>query len=989
MIRSALPLRRAARHPVRPPRPVPTAPPAAPRAPMMAQRPYHRLDNGVAGASYPGGAMDFYLLGPFDARVEGRRIAMGRRQERRLLGLLLLEPGRVVPLHRLLDLLWDGEPPARARAAVHTYVARLRSRLAPHGVALVTQGEGYVAEVAPERVDAHRFAALVADARASADPLTRAALFTAALSLWRGPLLADSASDALRERVGTRLRELRLTAVEGRAEANLAAGRAEEATADLAEAVEQHPTREGLVGLFMIGLYRQGRPADALTAYHAARQHLIDELGIEPGPDLRRLYERILRNDPTLVVPEPAGSAPPPSPPTAGTVPAQLPLDVRGFTGRRAELGHLDRTLHDPQAGPNAVPIVAISGTAGVGKTALAIHWAHHVRARFPDGQLYLNLRGYDPASAPLRPDEAVRRLLDALAVPVGRRPSNLDAQVGFYRTVATGRRLLIVLDNARDADQVRPLLPGAPTCHVVVTSRNPLTSLVAAEGAHALALGLLPAPDARELLSRRMGAGRTEAEPAAVDEIVDRCAGLPLALSIVSGRAATRPEVRLDELSRQLGDARTALASLTAGDQVTDVRAVFSWSYHALGDPAARLFRLLGLHPGPDIGAGAAASLAGVPEEVARTLLAELAGAGLVAESVPGRFAFHDLLREYAGELTRRLDPDRERRAALHRSLDHYLHTADRGDRLLDPNRDPVELGPPQPGVGAEHLATYDEALAWFIAEHPVLVGVADQAAREGFHTHTWQFERVLTRALDRRGHWWQAGTVARRAIRAARHCDQPLAQALAHRSLGWAYIRTGRFNQAHCQFRHALRLHRELGDLGVADTHRNIAVVYGLQGRHRDGLRHSEQALALYRAAGHVAGQAKTLNNLGWQLALLGEAGRAVAYCEQSVELHRQVGARHGEATALDSLGYACHRLGQLDRAVDSFQEAVRIYRELGDRTNTANSLGRLGDTHEAAGDAERARDRWREALGLVDEVGNRDAEELRAKLRALRWP
>ena len=387
-----------------------------------------------------------------------------------------------------------------------------------------------------------------------------------------------------------------------------------------------------------------------------------------------------------------------------------------------------------------------------------------------------------------------------------------------------------------------------------------------------------------------------------------------------------------------------------------------------------------------PTSSIAAVASLAAISAERARALLAELTGAGLLSEPTEGRFAFHDLLREYAGELARRLDSEPDRRAALRRSLDHYLHTADRGDQLLDPRRDQLVLEPTATGVGAEELRSYGAALAWFETEHPVLVGIADQAARERFDEHTWRFGWVLARAFDRRGHWWHAASVARRAVRAARRCGDRLGQAVAHRNLAWANIRTGRFNQAHCQFRHALRLHEQLGDSGVADTHRSLAVVYGLQGRHRDGLRHTERALDLYRAAGDESGQAKALNNLGWQLALVGEAERAVVHCEESLALHRRVGDKHGEATTLDSLGYAFHQLGRLDRATACYQEAVGMYRDLGDRSNTAYSLARLGDSHEAAGDLDGAHALWREALGLFDEVGHRDAEDLRAKLKAM---
>jgi NB-ARC domain len=396
-----------------------------------------------------------------------------------------------------------------------------------------------------------------------------------------------------------------------------------------------------------------------------------------------------LRQDPALDASVPVSGAAGPAVP----VPAQLPPAVPAFIGRDAELASLDALLHPKAAaaGPATVVIAALSGTAGVGKSALAVHWAHRAAAQFPDGQLYVNLRGFDPDGAAMEPSEALRGFLDALGAPATRIPESLSAQAGLYRTLLAGKRILVVLDNAKDAGQVRPLLPGSPGCLAIVTSRNQLTGLVATDSAYAMTLDLLGSGDARELLALRLGSRRVAREPDAVDEIIAGCARLPLALTIAAARAAGSPSFPLAVLATELREATRALDPLNGGDPATDVRAVFSWSYHALTTDAARLFRRLGLHPGPDIALPAAASLAAIPQDRARALLGELTRAHLLAEHAPGRYAFHDLLRAYATELARAHDSQNVRNAAAHRVLDHYLHT---GVLLVFRTADP--LGPP-----------------------------------------------------------------------------------------------------------------------------------------------------------------------------------------------------------------------------------------------------------------------------------------------------
>ncbi|HZM83037.1 MAG TPA: tetratricopeptide repeat protein [Candidatus Limnocylindrales bacterium] len=676
----------------------------------------------------------------------------------------------------------------------------------------------------------------------------------------------------------------------------------------------------------------------------------------------------------------------------ARVVPRQLPAAVSLFAGRAGELARLTSLLRDQtdqmQVGATVV-ISAIGGTAGVGKTALAVYWAHQVADEFPDGQLYVNLRGFDPGGQVMDAAEAVRRFLDALGVPPEQIPTDLDAQAALYRSELAGRRMLVVLDNARDSVQVHPLLPGAPTCLVLVTSRNRLSGLVAADGAQPITLDLLTGREARQLLTRRLGADRVTAEPDAIAEIITACAGLPLALAIVAARAANQPHLPLHTLASELhnsnGNCGGRLDALSTDDPATDVRAVFSWSYRALTPDAARLFRLLGLHPGPDTSAPAAASLATLPLPEARALLGELARANLLIEQVPGRYTFHDLLRAYATEQARRLDPDQQRHTATHRLLDHYLHTAHTAARLLDPSRAPITLTPAQPGVIPEPLADFQQALDWFTAEHPVLLAAVDHAATTGLDTHTWQLAWTLNDFLYRRGHWHDWVATEQAAVAAAGRLGDPTAQADAHLRLARAHLRLGRIDDADTQLRHALDLHAQVGDLvGQALTHLNLGQVWDRRGRYAEALHHAQQALDLFRAAGHRQGQARALNNIGWCHALLGDHQQALTYCQQALPLLQELDDRIGQAQTWDSLGYAHHHLGHHTQAITSYQHAIDLFRDLGDRYNEATTLTHLGDTRHTAGNPEAARDAWHHALTILDQLDHPDAQAVRVKLR-----
>jgi tetratricopeptide (TPR) repeat protein len=663
---------------------------------------------------------------------------------------------------------------------------------------------------------------------------------------------------------------------------------------------------------------------------------------------------------------------------------------ARHFAGRAGALTVLARLAAEAggaDGAGRAMVISVIEGTAGIGKTALAVHFAHQVAGDFPDGQLYVNLRGFDPAGPPMTPAEAVRIFLDALGVRAGQLPASLDAQAGLYRSLLAGRRMLVLLDNARDAGQVRPLLPASPGCLVLVTSRSQLTGLAAAEGAMPLALDLLTGEEAKELLAARLGGDRLAADPAAAQELIGLCARLPLALAIAAARAATQPALPLADLAAELRDAGGRLDALDVGDAAASVRAVFSWSYQQLDPAAARMFRLLGLHPGPAIAAPAAASLAGLPLRHARAALAGLTRAHLLAEQAPGRFTFHDLLRAYAAEQAQADEDDAARHTAVQRMLDHYLHTACPAALLIHPTSRTITPPPLQPGVEPQLLPDIGQAQAWFETERRVLMGVATQALEAGFYAHAWQIAWALGRFLDLLGHWDDWGAAEQIALAATERLGDRGAQAFAHWQFGWVRTRLGDPEDAHAHLEQALSIYTELGDrAGAADAHISFGVTLEKQGRDADALGHTRQALDLFTAAGDRAGQALALNGIGWLHIKLGDYRQALTSCGQALELFQELGYPRLEADIWDSLGYAHHHLGEYAESAACYQRALGLYREIGDRWGQAETLGHIGDTRQAAGHPNEARVAWEEALAILDDFRHPDAGQIRAKLADL---
>lgn len=916
--------------------------------------------------------MEFRVLGPVMVIDEGHAVSLGPRRQRLLFALLLDRAGAAVTMDALVESLWS-RPPVSAVDNVYLYVHRLRAVLGKDR--LTRHQSGYALAVRPGEVDAERFADAVrvsGDDLAAGDAATASARLRQALAAWRGRPYGDLADEPAISIEVARLEELRLTAIERRVEADLSLGPTDDLVGELQELVERHPYRESYTGQLIRALHRQGRQAEALAAYQRTRAVLRDQLGLDPGTDLQRLERTVLNGAPAAITPRPSRIRP-----------AHLPADIPYFAGRAPELATLDR-LSALATARRAMVTVAIAGPAGVGKTALAVHWAQRVADAFPDGQLYVNLRGFDPSGSAMSGTQALRILLDALEVSSDRIPDDLPAQTNLYRSLLAPKRMLVLLDNARDAQQVRPLLPSGTGCVALVTSRSQLTGLVAADGAQPVDLDLLTPSEARELLDRRLGPPRTAAEPEAVLEIINHCARLPLALAIVAAHAMSRPTDALQSWAIALRQTRDGLEAFSSADPATDVRAVFSWSYQTLTPKAAVLFRLLSLHPGPDFDTIAAASLAGVPVPAVRPVLAELIAAHLLTRRPNHRFAFHDLLRAYANELAHELDSPRERHAATHRMLDHYVHTASACDQLLSPQREPATIAPPTPGTALEPVSDYHAAMNWFTTEHAVLMASIQRAADAGFDAHPAQLAWATLNFFDRRGLWHDWIASQHLALNCAQRSQDIALQAQAHRALGRAYTHLNRFSDAERHLTAALGGYRQIEDGdGEAYAHLNLGILLGEHDRYSDALEHAEQSRHIFRQTGNLVGEAHALNSIGWSLAQLGDYVRALEHCQQALVQHQRLGNRHNEAMTLDSLGFAHHGLGQHQEAIACYRRALAIYDEFDSRYFAAETLVRLAQTYDAAEDATRARAVRRKAFAVLDNLGHASAERLRTLL------
>jgi DNA-binding SARP family transcriptional activator len=896
--------------------------------------------------------MDFGVLGPLTAVHEGRTVDLGsRRRERCLLGLLLLEPGRAISIDRLIDLLWEGEPPPNARGTLSSHVSRLRGRLDPdrqgsQGVRLRTGGDGYLVDVPNDNVDAVRFRTLTTSANTVADPLARSQVLGDALGLWRGSLLADAATDWLRSRVGADLVELRMAAAEAKLEADLECGRYGTALADAASLVAENPFRERLASLYLLALYRSGRQTDALEFYRIVRDRLADELGLDPGSELRSMHEAILRRDPDL---EPAPSGSISLVHRGGQVPAQLPAPPRHFTGRSRELDELDALL---PGGPGNLVIVAIIGPAGVGKTALALRWTTAACVHFPDGQLYLNLRGFD-LDPPVRPLDGLRLFLRALGVPAERIPEDTDEAAATYRSLVANRRMLVLLDNAYDVDQVRPLLPGGSSCAVVVTSRSRLGGLAAVEGAHRLPVAPLPPQEAVALLRTVLGTARVDAEQAATAQLAAVCDHLPLALRVAAANLDEDAGASIGDHVSRLRSSRLAALSVDDDSQAT-VRVTLDASYLRMPDDARRMFGLLSLVPGGDVGILCAAALAGTTAGEARRLVGCLTDAHLLDQPRPGRYMMHDLVRLYAAE---RLDRDQavgDRATAAGRLVGWYLAVADVVCRLGTPHRERPSVDgrhAPAPGLVPENL---EAALDVLDAERAGLVMVARLALDHVDGSAAGHLAHLLAAYFQMRGDGTDSIAIYEHGLTAARQIGDRAGAASLHNSLGIGHAVLRRWAAATDHLLQARGHYHLTGDEdGEARALINLGRVLTAQDRVADALDAYRRSLELSLAGGQDRRVAHLWNNLAEVYIRRGEFELAIDHAIRSLELFRQHGDRYGEGAALDTLGQVHAARGDHETALAHFLDALAVQRESGNRGAEGDTLANIGTAHLVRGE------------------------------------
>ncbi|MEV2238774.1 tetratricopeptide repeat protein [Micromonospora sp. NPDC049891] len=941
------------------------------------------------------GGIHITVLGPLAVHHNGREVPIHSLMQRRLLGLLALHPAQLVPTADIVEVLWAGRPPATHPNLIHGYVGALRKSLEPERESrsswnvVVTGVNGYRLALDRDQIDLARFDELVKRARGQSRREDAYDDYEQALQCWRGPV--DPAIHHHPAAVAAA--QQRIVATLAFADLAIDLRRYDAAVRWLDPLSREEPLHEGLHARLLLALAGSGQQAEALHHFASVRARIVQELGVEPGPQLTDAHLRVLRQE------LPGGPAGRPAPrrdtaQRADVTPFELPAATSFLVGRTQALRGLNRLLPGTVDGRPAAAIAAISGGPGTGKTALAVHWAHSVREHFPDGQLYVNLRGFHPTGPVVSAHEAMRTFLESLGVAPRRIPQSQEGRVNLYRSLLADRRVLVVLDNARDAEHVRPLLPGGVGSAAVVTSRNRLTGLVAVEGVTPVGLEVLSPEESRELVSRRLGAARLAAEPDAAAEIGRLCGHLPLALAILTARATVQADLPLASFVAHLRAERDRLDALRGDETTIDIRAVFSWSYGVLSSAAARLFRLLGAHPGPDISVEAAASLAGCPVDQVRAPLAELVRGSLIEEAAHDRYTLHDLLRMYALELAGAVDTATDRRAATRRMIDHYLSGAIGASGVLDPHREATMPG--HPPVGHRHFDSPAQATAWFAAEQQNLfaaqavsaeAAVRDTSTGAGMDDRTWWLGWALAGHLQRSGHWQQWADTQLIALEAARRLGDLQREAYAHRNIGLAHAHTGDFEKATAYYRRALGLYEQIGDLaGAASTHLNLGWVADRRQRFTEALHHAEQALTLYRSARHPAGEADSLNTIGWYQIQLGDHRSALDLCRQALAVQQAIGDRRGQADTWDSLGYAHHHLGDHEQALAAYRQALALYSEATDRYHESLVLNHMGDTNRAAGDVTAARDLWREALRILDELGHAEAADVRDKLSEL---
>ncbi|GAA0620631.1 tetratricopeptide repeat protein [Kribbella sandramycini] len=910
-----------------------------------------------------GSGVEIRLLGGVSVRVGAEPVELGGDRVRALLAVLALAAGEAVATPVLAERIWGDEPPANIRPSLHTLMTRLRRAIGAELVA--TSPAGYSLRLVAEQVDVHQFSRLLRAAAQANDPAAELESILAALALWGGRPFDGARSGWLEDSEAPRLTEQYLAAVERRVDLGVQQREQSAILAQLRELTITYPLRESLWVRLLRLLAGVGRAAEALELYEDVRVRIADELGVDPGAELRALHAELLLGTPKAPVP------------ARVFVPRQLPADLPAFAGRRRALAFLDG-VHAAGRSEQSAVIVAIDGTGGAGKSALAVHWAHRARASFPDGQLYLNLRGYS-AGGLVEPVDALQSLLLGLGVPTDEMPVGIEARSALLRTLLAEKQLLVVLDNARNAAQVRPLLPGAGG-FVIVTSRNQLRGLVAREGARRLSLGQMTPEESTELLARVVS-GRPY-DVAQLTAFAELCGRLPLALVVGAERASRSPGANI---TKQLSDASDRLAALEIGDdELTSVRAVLSWSYQALPADAARLFRMLGVYPGAVFEPPAVAALTGLDEVEVDHLLDVLVEANLLEQASTGSYQLHDLIRLYAAGL----DEPGESRQAVARLLDWLAQTAQaaklaRGGRMrFNLLRKPLD------GVRPLTFGSDAEALAWFRKEWPTLLAAVIEGAE---HEHHWLAAALASELWDfleqERSPSPAALKAHETAVRSARAISEPLLEAVVGNQLAVSYGLLGRFEESLEVFLHSLALMESVGHRsGLSMVHGNLGMTYRRLGEMDAAVRHLEQAMACSdedRAYGAAQ------NNFAHTLSDLGRHQEAIDNALQAVERHRRDGYHRGVAYALDTAGLAYQRMGDYDQAIEYLTESARLCRELELGAAEVPTLISLGEVLQAAGRHQEAHYVWQQALVVADRQGLSQSELRAQVLRHLDAP
>lgn len=924
-----------------------------------------------------GTGLEFGVLGPLQVLADGRALVLGRKGMRGLLAMLVLEANRVVPIDEIVDRIWADDPPATARTIVHGYVSKLRKMLEeadPTGsAAILTTPPGYQLSVDPWRLDLHRARQLVSSARGKPAPM-RAGLLREALGLWRGQVLADVPGNP----ITTDLDELRMSAVEERIEAELELGRHLELVGELRQLVTEHPFRERLVAHSMRALYRSGQRADALEAYQRFHRRAVEELGIDPGPDLRQLHEQVLRDDPVLS--DPGGTDRRVVDPRPGVVvPQQLPAAASGFIGRAAELAWLDRLCE--QRDLTATTIAVIDGAAGIGKTELAVTWGHRHTELFPGGALFAPLHGFEGDRRPVEPSEVLARFLHALGVPPDAVPDDLPDRVGLYRSLLARRSVLVVLDDAWDPDHLRLLLPPGAGSVVLITCRRRLEGLVVSNGARMLTVGTLSVRESISLVDEVVGEPVSQGDPMSARKLVELCGYLPLALRIAAARLVMSPEWTVADLVAELSDDSNRLSSLDLPESGVGVRRALEVSYRSLAPELAGTLCAAGLVPGRWVSSDAVAAICDTDVPTAGSRLSELADAHLLEEPWTGGFVLHDLVRLFVREIA---GASSSRDAALNALMRHYLAACDHARRLIRPSKDGLDFasGPVADGPG-----TPNEALAWFDREWPNIVALVHAGSEAGLHQEVWQLVRLvhtycLARTVVRE---WVA--LVGFGLASARVSGDELGELLLLHAVNATSARLGLLASSLPEARRAHWIAVSLGDpryqvLTLGQLANALAAV----GDHEDALMHHWASIDLAKREDDALGQATGLNNIAQVEQALGRREIAAAHQFQAMEIYHRAGDQHAYVLAVNNLAELYVELGQLREAEDYARQGVELahagampFEEAFGRQVLGSVLARRAE--RAAAQAELT-----ESLRLFEQVGSPRAVQVRTALEVL---